>query len=560
MVDFHRIDDGLFAADHQVSTADLQDLYGDSLAAREARTRCATITYDRANAPRICCAHWAVKNAIPFRLTPGTKELKIKLLNGGAKGHASPTVGLRVWLRPWGVQTALTDDPLASGTVAAIVENMNTLTLDAAALRGYSGLVQILIGFESNAGTAVKLTDKATGLDDDIIQNYGKSYVDFNTEPGSPWAEGVPCANIQFRSYDTSGPTAEEFNARLPQLRQLIRAWSSTNRFRGYLYPPLSDETISPPSGTERDIIYYEPLSYIDLYAIQIIETSIETGPSDNNGAYNVNRAPSVLPVRQIQLETERVFGWHTRVHAVGGQPDLELSAVQRDTSNPGLDWHGDGAIVAGGAPINPFSKYAVLDTNKNNLASCLVNDQAKYHDEVDATDKQHTRLEVASILLVSSKEAGEYEVQHDLHIATAVTDAGAATVDEETIDATAAVFDRGQPHDDPVGYLADFYDQDYNQQYSATSKVSLRIHALRGLWPVSIWHQAPWVYLRREIKDAAASLSAGARRLTLRTQGQIAAVEGGVPYQNSAGRHVHFIGWCVTGATGLDGTELGES
>lgn len=547
---FQKIDENAFSADKSMSAADMQDLAGNVRAAQEARLRSATWATDVRNPLRLCSLE---RFCIPFlwKLSPRADGMKLRIRHKVGVGTfnfgavASPLSALSAPVQA-------DQDTQAPGISAS--EITTTLSLSSTDMRAMSGWMLVFLTFKSTEDTAneVKITNSTTGSDAGHLKDWGTIVVDFNAASGQ-FGDEIPCAALEFRSYDPSVPTTPAYDDDFhPGKVQVTRADDTAKRL--FVWPGSGHITNTPRDlANVRDVAYWIPLSYADVYSVQIIETDSRS-LGGYGTAYNAKQAPSALQARRLYGQAEQVLAQFTRVHHLGPNNDPGDSNKQ-DTSAPAVGWWGASSTP----PVNPVHDYITFSgTTETAIATALVNDDDEYVDHDGTTNKMRTALDCAALVAMTFGTNADdpdtyvtdlFEFDARLNWTTIAT--GAGSVDGDRTD------------DIPIRALGAFSNDTTKLMHFTGSSADLstqRLHALRGVYPCSGFHRAEWQLVNILGKDSSLSLSTDGRYVSLMIKPRGTNADGDKPASQNPRRYMHCCTFTVVGLETSDPDTLGES
>ena len=566
MADFHRIDEGAVDDDWSVSTALLQDLDDQARAAWETKLRGACWSFDARNPPRACGLE-EVGLPLLWRLSYGCATLRVRLYLEVAVADVAVSLRVRP-ARDLGrpiTETAATTTTLSTG--AAFVD----LALTVKDLAPYTWQPEpsarellLVVGFRSAQGTAAKIVRKGALTVDGHCEGWDRFSISFDAESNAGPATGIPHGAIELRRYDV-GAAAYLDVADLPPRRQAIRCWNTGGTYRTYVWPGFDSEGSALNTTTAPGYIdeaWWIPLGYATLYSVEVSELTAAALPPR---AYTLNAGqyPSAAVARRAYATAHRVFR-RSNVYRLGLMRDMEAdgAGVQNDASAPAVAEVGgwfQGTLTTtptGKAPLHQTG--FVLRTDEcsfdgevdpgtwRDFALAKVFSWSDFED-LDGSAATH-RLGVEALALVamsSFRESLKHELRARLYSYTTTPVEGETALSE--VENSALVW--GSPLDDPAGHLMSMLDASGTN----ASQSQLRLHALRGLYPLRVWDGFRFELVRLAVQLDAAST----QHVALQLQASLYPVGGGDP-ATQARRFLHVGAFLALEAESADPARMG--
>jgi len=566
MSSFHRIDEGAVNDDWSYSTALAQDLDDNARAAWESKLRGACWSFDARNPPRACGLE-VVGLPLLWRLSYGCATARVRLYL--EVSEAEVEVGL--WLRPArDLARPITETPVTLQTLPTGAQFVD-LALSAQDLAPYTWQPEpaarellLVVGFKSREGTAFQVVRKGAGTVDGHCTGWDRFSLVFDSESNAGPTTGIPHGAIELRRYDV-GAAAYVERAALPTRRQAVRCWSRGGvggTFRAYVWPAFDSEGATLNTPTYRDEAWWVPLGYATLYSAEVSELTAAALPPR---AYTLNAGqyPEAQAARRIYSLARRVFG-RSLVYRLGCMRNMEAAGagVQTDDSPPataevGGWFQGTHTTTPTGlAPLHQTSIVLRTDECSYNGASdagtwrdfafAKVKGWARFEDLDGSGKTDRLGVEALALVALSSFEDNlRHELRARLYSYTAAPIEGDTALSE--IENSALVW--GSPRQDEAGHLAsmlDVYGHDGDDS-------QLRLHALRGFYPLRVWGGFRWSLQRLAVLLD----NPTTQHVALQLQAGLYPLDGGAP-ATQARRFLHVGAFLALEAESAEPASMG--
>lgn len=505
MADFHRIDESAVDDDWSYSTALAQDLDDQARAAWESKLRGACWSFDARNPPRACGLE-VVGLPLLWRLSYGCATARVRLYLEVDVAD----VEVSLYVRPArDLARPISETPVAAQTLSAGAQFVD-LALSAQDLAPYTWQPEpaarellLVVGFKSALGTAFKIVRKGALTVDGHCTGWDRFSIAFDAESNAGPATGIPHGAIELRRYDVGAATyLEPFD--LPPRRQAIRCWNSGGTYRTYVWPGFDDEGAALNTTTAPGYIdeaWWIPLGYATLYSAEVSELTAAALPPR---AYTMNAGqyPEAQAARRIYANARRVFT-RSGVYRLGCMRNMEANGagVQTDDSDPadaevGGWFQGTLTGATGKAPLHQTS--IALRTDEcyfdgeadpgtwRDFAFAKVFGWARFEDLDGSAATERLGVEALALVAMSSfRESLTHELRARLYGYAAAPVEGDTALSE--VENSALVW--GSSLADEAGHLMSMLDT----QGRDADDTHLRLHALRGLYPLRVWDGFRW-------------------------------------------------------------------